>query len=134
MSFATFIKSISVNSITSIINFNKHWLILLRVNYRHWPWSLLWCEDFLLLYIISSTWDRLNTFPAFELERSRLNVFSSSFFFPWVKCVELSFVKSLVVILCNIQIENAVNCVLKQHFVAFDPFSRNNPQYFNVLL
>ena len=31
----------SVNSITSIVNFNKHWLTLLRVNYKHWPWSFL---------------------------------------------------------------------------------------------
>ena len=41
----------SVNSITSIVNFNKHWLTLLRVSYKHWPWSLLRCEDFLSLYI-----------------------------------------------------------------------------------
>ena len=26
---------------------NKHWLTLLRVNYKHWPWFLLQFEDFL---------------------------------------------------------------------------------------
>ena len=50
--FCCFYQNISANSITSIISFNKQWPTLLRVNYKHWPWSLLRCEDFLSLYII----------------------------------------------------------------------------------
>ena len=44
MNFAAFIKSISANPVTSIINFNKHWQTLLRIYYKHWPWSLFRCE------------------------------------------------------------------------------------------
>ena len=50
--FCCFYQNISANSITSIISFNKQWPTLLRVNHKHWPWSLLRCEDFLSLYII----------------------------------------------------------------------------------
>ena len=52
MNSAAFIKSISVNSITSVVDYNKHWLTLIRVNYKYWPWSLIPCVDILSLYII----------------------------------------------------------------------------------
>ena len=70
MNFAVFINGNSANSITLIINF-KYWLTLLRVNYKHWPWSLLQYEDFLLLHIIFYNWGRLNVFLASEKEELR---------------------------------------------------------------
>ena len=65
---------------TSIINF-KHWLTLLRVNCKHWPWSLLRCEDFLSLYIIF--------YNVRKVGRVRLTGDFSTLLFSWVKCVEL---------------------------------------------
>ena len=63
-----FIKSISVNSITLISNFHKHWPTLLPINDKHRPWSLLRCKDFLSVHYFlqckeSSNADKNTTFP-----------------------------------------------------------------------
>ena len=118
MNFAAFIESISVNSVTSIINF-KHWLTLLRVNCKQWPWSLILdsYENVLSLYII--LWGRLNAF--------RLTAFFS--FLEWnaLNCVYPG-----DIMLHKIHMENAVNSVLKLRFIAAGPSSRNSYN-FNVV-
>ena len=63
-----FIRNVSENWKTSIINHSyiKHWLTLLWVNYKHWPWSLLPFEDFCHSTLFSTMCDRLNASYAFD--------------------------------------------------------------------
>ena len=63
-----FIRNVSENWKTSIINHSyiKHWLTLLWVNYKHWPWSLLPFEDSCHSTLFSTMCGRLNASYAFD--------------------------------------------------------------------